>query len=157
MYEVRPGDAADARELLDVHRAAILAADGDAYTPAQRRAWAAAQDDPEQYPLADSTQWVAVAEDADGAVVAFVGVDLADGVLETLYVHPDAQGVGLGTRLLERAETTAREDGLDHLVMAASRNAVAFYEGRGYRQTAETFTLAFGEHELAFERMEKQL
>jgi ribosomal protein S18 acetylase RimI-like enzyme len=82
---------------------------------------------------------------SDGELVGFVrfGVergpltqDCARGVVRDLYVVPDARDEGVGTRLLDAAETALRDRGVDAVaVEALARNAdaIRFYEQRGYR------------------------
>lgn len=157
MVQLRKANSSDDTAILDVHRAAIRAINPDRYTGDEVDAWAAAQDDPSQYPLDDQTQYLAVAETEDNRLVGFVGLDLPDGVLETLYVHPDVQGEGIGATLLAHAEKRLRDYGHDVCIMAASRNAVPFYRRHGYSGEDETFTLKMGETPLEFVRMEKVL
>jgi putative acetyltransferase len=154
---IREATNDDAADVLAVHRAAIEAIEPGTYTAAQLDAWAAAQDDPTQYPFDDESQYLAVAERDAAGVVGFVGVDRGDGVLETLYVHPDHAGAGIGSDLLTHVEGALRAAGHDRVVMAASRNAVPFYEHHGYETTAETFDLEMGTETLSFIRMERRL
>jgi ribosomal protein S18 acetylase RimI-like enzyme len=81
----------------------------------------------------------------DGAVVGFVMFstetgsyeqDRSRGVIENLYVVPDRRGEGIGTALLEAAETRLGELGADAIaldVMADNESARRFYRDRGYR------------------------
>lgn len=154
---IREATSDDAADVLAVHRAAIEAIEPGAYTAAQLDAWAAAQDDPTQYPFDDEAQYLAVAESGAAGVVGFVGVDRGDGVLETLYVRPDHAGAGIGSDLLTHAEGVLQAAGYDRVVMAASRNAVPFYEHHGYETTSETFDLEMGTETLSFVRMERRL
>ena len=149
MVCLRSATTADDHAMAAVHREAIRGIGSgedrvDEYTADELDAWASAQDS-ERYPFEDESQYLAVAEreeaecdprrseaDADSRVVGFVGVDLGAGVLETLYVRPEAAGEGVGTTLLDHAERVAREDGHDELLTGASLNAVGFYERHGY-------------------------
>lgn len=75
-------------------------------------------------------QEVSVAEVGD-AIVGFVATSHGDH-LEHLYVHPDHQGRGIGTALLERAK--ARMPGGFRLwVFQANAGARGFYERHGLR------------------------
>jgi ribosomal protein S18 acetylase RimI-like enzyme len=61
------------------------------------------------------------------------GDDRADdeGVLGSLYVHPDRWGAGVGSRLLDRARAHLAARGLDQMrveVFAANGVGVSFYE-----------------------------
>jgi ribosomal protein S18 acetylase RimI-like enzyme len=62
--------------------------------------------------------------------------DRTRGVVRDLYVVPDARDDGVGTRLLDAAETALRDRGVAVVaVEALARNAdaIRFYERRGYR------------------------
>jgi putative acetyltransferase len=157
MVELREANPADLDAVLSVHRDAIRSIATDRYTEEEREAWAAAQNDPDQYPVDEDTQYLAVAETADDRIVGFVGLDLEDGVVETLYVHRSVQGEGIGAKLLTHAETMLRTHGHDICVIAASLNSVPFYRRQGYRIEDETFSLEMTDTHLEFVRMEKSL
>jgi GNAT superfamily N-acetyltransferase len=55
--------------------------------------------------------------------------------LATFFVLPVWQGRGVGTRLLEQLERSARERGLEQLRVDASVTGATFYEHHGYRRT----------------------
>ena len=76
--------------------------------------------------LARFETWVG--EDDGGRVVAFAVV--SDDELEHLYVHPDAQGQGLGSALLERAQAR-RPGGFGFWVFQRNEGARRFYERHG--------------------------
>lgn len=157
MVELREADSGDMDAVLAVHRAAIRSITTDRYTDEEVTAWLGAQDDPDQYPIEKNSQYIAVAETADDRIVGFVGLDLTDGVLETLYLHPSGQGAGIGTTLLTHAENTLRDHGHRVCIMAASLNAIPFYRQHGYRVMDETYTLEMADTPLEFVRMEKIL
>jgi ribosomal protein S18 acetylase RimI-like enzyme len=71
---------------------------------------------------------VLVAEES-GRVVGFEAI--GDEVLEHLYVHPSAQGQGLGTRLLAEAKGR-RAGGLRLWVFQRNERARRFYERHGF-------------------------
>ena len=62
------------------------------------------------------------------------------GEVYELYIRPEYQGIGLGTRLLGAARRSLVEQGLKGLVVWALEDndlAVAFYEGAGGQDVAE--------------------
>jgi len=71
--------------------------------------------------------WVAI---EGGRIVGMA--TLADGVLGHLYVHPDAQGQGAGSALLDRAKQLY-PDGFTFWVFQQNDSARGFYEHRGCR------------------------
>lgn len=80
----------------------------------------------------------------DGVCVGFVmfhvetgfyETDSTRGVVDNLYVEPEVRGEGIGSALLDYAETELREDGADVLAveaMWANEGARRLYEARGY-------------------------
>lgn len=89
--------------------------------------------------LPNQTVWVI--EDGQGGLAAYAaGVE---GRLNHLFVHPDAQGQGLGSRLLElfRADV----DALDLWTFQQNVRARAFYERLGF--VAVEFTDGEGNEE----------
>lgn len=104
----------------------------------------------------DSTTLVACESDSDDGdgddapaerVVGYAsGIpDGDDGDVLTLgaiYVHPDRQGEGVGSRLLAGIEALARDDGYHAVrlvVMAANDDARGFYEARGFEHVADDY------------------
>ena len=77
--------------------------------------------------VADDEVWVA---DDDGHVVGFAA--LTADMLSHLYVHPDAQGGGVGTALMEKVEER-RPAGFTFWVFQENDRARRFYEARGCR------------------------
>ncbi|TIM59917.1 MAG: GNAT family N-acetyltransferase, partial [Mesorhizobium sp.] len=62
------------------------------------------------------------------------------GEIYELYLRPEYQGIGLGSRLFKAARTRLADHGLRGLVVWAledNYNALAFYAGNGGRDVAE--------------------
>jgi amino-acid N-acetyltransferase len=70
-------------------------------------------------------------------LTGLVGLELygADALLRSLAVAPSARGVGLGTALVQHAESYARGRGV-HTLYLLTTTAKRFFEARGYRLTA---------------------
>jgi GNAT superfamily N-acetyltransferase len=87
---------------------------------------------------------IVVAEDADRAVLGVAAWepasprDLPAGksglLLHGLYVDPDRQRGGVGSRLLDAALTAAREQGFDGLLVKAQSDAADFFVARGLQR-----------------------
>lgn len=95
-----------------------------------------------------------VAREGDGApppIVGFVSFDVERdgldrdverGVIQNLYVVPEARNQGLGSDLLDAAEDALMAAGADRIVleaMAANEAAREFYEARGYEPHRVTY------------------
>jgi len=91
----------------------------------------------------ESASTTFVAED-DGDLLGYAaGVPAEDAYdLGAIYVHPELQGEGVGSRLLEAVESRGREEDYDTLrlvVMADNDAARRFYEARGFEHVADDY------------------
>ncbi len=103
--------------------------------------------------LASSDGRVVVAEsDGDLVGVTRYTAGLTEGAVHSLYVSPDAQGMGLGSLLLDDAVATFRSEHLASAalwVFAANSAALGFYGSRGWLPDGGTrVEEGFGEPEL---------
>jgi DNA-binding MarR family transcriptional regulator/GNAT superfamily N-acetyltransferase len=79
----------------------------------------------------------------DGVPVGCVGLKRtgkSDAEVKRMWVAPDARGLGLGRRLLERIEELARASGVARLRLDTNSTLVearALYENAGYREIAD--------------------
>lgn len=73
-----------------------------------------------------------VAESA-GEIAGFGIVHPADGEISACYVAPEQARQGIGRRLVNEMERTARASGARALRVRAGRNARSFYTALGYR------------------------
>lgn len=158
---IRPATADDAERIQQVARESWHAAYGDFLDEATIDETVDAWYEPEKLIADDITPddraiFVAV---ADGTVVGFVEVAPSgkdDGVahLYRIYVVPDFWSRGIGTALLDRAETVLRKRGFDRLVLSVfADNAVGvqFYESAGFERIETTYVERFDtqQHEYA--------
>lgn len=54
--------------------------------------------------------------------------------IDDLVVTKSARGTGIGHKLLEYAETLARERGMEQVFLDSRPEVIGFYEGDGYRR-----------------------
>jgi len=106
---------------------------------------------------ATGTTVVAVADDRILGLTRF-DASGPQGAVHSLYVSPDAQGLGLGTKLLDHASAAfadAGETSAELWVFAGNAPSIAFYGSRGWLPDGGTrVEPQFGEPEL---RLRKQL
>lgn len=88
----------------------------------------------------------------DGRVLGIVRYDLGGGIVHSLYVSPAAQGLGLGSALLDHAVAAVRAAGLREArlwVFQANASAIGFYGSHGWLPDGVRRVEAeFGEPEL---------
>jgi putative acetyltransferase len=81
--------------------------------------------------LAENEVWIGEVEGEMAGFIAFAG-----GWVNQLYVSPEFQGMGVGSRLLEVAKGSGAR--LELWVFAENEPAIAFYERRGFRIVERT-------------------
>lgn len=126
----------DAREMVDLHYAAVHAIGSDYCSSDVKLAWSPPPDAARQEWLSDH-----ISQDSAICVVAvfdhstIIGFCIAlpsKGQLKALYVDPDHSGSGIGHALLQCIESRCRAIGLEALELKASCNAETFYQHSGY-------------------------
>jgi ribosomal protein S18 acetylase RimI-like enzyme len=120
---VRPAAADDSDTIADVYVASFggLHYLPPLHTDDEKRAWI------KSVVLRSQEVWVA---EETGAVIGFAS--LSARTLELIYVHPEAQGRGAGTALLEEVKRQ-RPHGFRLWVFQRNEGARRFYERRGCR------------------------
>lgn len=88
-----------------------------------------------------------VAEIADRGIVGVAGCEIADPgevpgkqalLLHGLYVLPDMQHKGIGTKLLQAVETLLSKYACDGLLVKAQADAIGFFEHQGMQRLETT-------------------
>jgi putative acetyltransferase len=132
--EVRDATAGDAAAVAHLFHTTILNVNVGDYSVAQVEAWAGPAPVPETWDRRitedSSTRRMFVAT-KNYVVVGFAELE-EDGHLDTLYVHHEYQGCGIGSALLGRIEAEARRLGLRRLYTEASITAEPFFQSRGF-------------------------
>lgn len=98
-YRIRSVDADDVPRLREIYRSAARHAGAHLYSTVQTDAWESFADELQSFETFVLTPYSLVAEQA--TVDAFGGLD-DTGYIRSLYVSPNVQRQGLGSRLLER-------------------------------------------------------
>lgn len=146
VIDIRRAEPADAAAIAEVHHAAWQGAYAgiiphralNAMIARRGAAW---------WGAAIRKQASVLVIDAGGEITGYATLgrnrarDLSQqGEIYELYLRPEWQGVGLGTRLFNAARRQLRDKRLDGLVVWAiedNANACAFYRGQGGRDIAE--------------------
>jgi putative acetyltransferase len=119
--------------VIEVFQRAVRGVASRDYDPGQIAAWAEVDRATWDDRRLTSPTWVAV---KDGRIVGFSDLK-ADGHLDMMFVHPDFNGIGVASRLLDRVEAAAIEQGLTRIFTEASLTARPFFERRGFQLEAQ--------------------
>jgi putative acetyltransferase len=130
---LRPFLAADLPLLSEIRFAAIEELTIDDYDEAQRRAWASAVDDDEEFEQSLEKGLTLVAL-IGGGPVGFISLQNG-GLIDQLYVHPAVARTGVASALVEAIEKLAAARGTAMLATDASDTAKPLFEARGYQAT----------------------
>lgn len=146
VIDIRKAEPADASAIADVHMSAWLGAYAGiiphrALSSMVNRRGAA------WWERAIRKQATVLVVEAAGEIAGYATLgrnrarDLdQQGEIYELYMRPEWQGVGVGSRLFRAARNMLEDAGLDGLVVWAiedNENACRFYEGQGGRDVAE--------------------
>lgn len=129
MLIIRKADVGDCDVIMKVHTSSVRAISPDFYTAEEIESWAAPKQR-QDYEQAMLSKEFFVAEDE--TVVGFGVLEPGTGLVEAVYVSPDASGRGIGLQILVKLEERARTLGLASLTLNSSLNAAGFYERAGY-------------------------
>ncbi len=152
---IRPAGDADRPKIFTVHVRAIRETCSRSYSSQQIDVWAGLLS-PDSYTAPLRKRVLVVATDASD-VVGFAQLAPDEGEIEGIYVRPDRQGEGIGRMLLSALEAQARVRGISSLELAATLNAVGFYERAGYTQRRVAVHRLLSGFELQCVRMGKEL
>ncbi len=98
--------------------------------------------------LGDPSHRVLVAEGEAGHLLGYAALhrnpslllNTPEAYLSELFVHPEARGLGVGSRLLEEAERQAQQWGCSRMMLINNRERQSyqrgFYAGRGWQERA---------------------
>lgn len=145
--EIRDAAPADAEAIWAVHVRSIRELGTDAYAPEQVEAWAAGCESADYEGSIRDLEFLVTERDGrDGDVVGFGSLAPeppgryeadVDAEITGLYVDPSVARQGVGSAICDELERRAHRSGVETLGPSASRNAVPFYEARGYERVRE--------------------
>lgn len=128
---IRPATAVDVPRMIEVFRRSFLGAFGFTAPFPLIQQWIRNNPEAVLYPAHWADMFVLERED----IVAGL-MQPTDDEIDGLWIHPDHQGCGIGSRLLAFGEEVIRQRGyLRSWLTCSSYNprALAFYRSRGYR------------------------
>ncbi|MBX9256723.1 GNAT family N-acetyltransferase [Desmonostoc muscorum CCALA 125] len=105
------------------------------YTQEQVDAWAPKNMDYEVWHKRLQTKLPYIAED-NGEIVGFGELE-ADGHIDCFYCHSKYQRKGIGSKLLNHLENTAKLQGINRLYTEASITAKPFFQNQGFSVVRE--------------------
>lgn len=136
---LRPAHASDCAAIYQAHYYAVRLICAQSYDSIIRQAWLNLLNEDSYLNSINQTHtafWVA---EYHGEVMGFFQLDLQKAHLAALYVHPFVQKNGIGTALLQRAETLTLHANAGALSLYAPPNALAFFRLNGYQTLSEAF------------------
>lgn len=143
----------DCDATVEIFLRAIREVASNDYGPAEIDAWAKVEDrEAWAARRASRPAWIA---EIDGKPAGFTDLE-PDGHLDMMFVHPEYQGMGVASLLLQAVETQARLWGLSRLFTEASITARPFFERRGFVLIAQQSVERRGQTLTNF-RMEKRI
>lgn len=130
---LRAAKTEDAAAIYQVHRHAVRFTCRQAYDEHIMDAWLALIDSDSYAESINSTDKILWVAEFHQQIQGFFQIDLKEAQLDALYVHPFVHRQGLGTAMLQRAQTLALDANLSLLSLFASENSVPFYQLNGYQ------------------------
>jgi putative acetyltransferase len=130
---IRPMVAGDARRVHDIHSACLTRTLSAHYSSGQIAAWMKGRT-PEGYLKAAAAGERFFVAETLSAVTGFASWE--DDELLALFVHPDAQGRGVGSQLFEACVADAIALGSSIARVKAATGAESFYADRGFVSVA---------------------
>ena len=139
--ELRPATEVDQPAIVDICKTSITTTYGVFMNPERMRPWVDGQE-VENY-VARMWPRMTVAVD-DGQVLGVVALD--GHVIDLLWIRADRRGRGIGSVLMEQAESklAADHDVAALECFAPNRASIAFYESRGYTTVRTYYEAASG-------------
>ncbi|TVP61313.1 MAG: GNAT family N-acetyltransferase [Nodularia sp. (in: Bacteria)] len=124
--KLRRYEIGDTEEIIQLFYNTIHEVNIRDYTKAQVDAWTSVNMDVEVWMNSLNSKFTYVAE-KDDKILGFGELE-ANGHIDRFYCHKDFQGQGVGTKILDQIELTARDLEIKKLFVEASITAKPFFE-----------------------------
>ncbi|MGI2125141.1 GNAT family N-acetyltransferase [Shewanella oncorhynchi] len=152
-FEIQPYQSCYAREVSELFHLCVHSITHVRYAQAQLMAWSAAPRSAKHWDLRlrRSKAWVVLAIDeatASSVCCGFINVEThfpCQGYLDSLYIHPDYQGQGLGERAYLVLEAWAKAQGYARLSLDASYLSKGLFTRMGFIQIQRSYQQKLGQ------------
>jgi len=129
--QIRKASKADKENIANLHIASIRQLCRNQYSREQLIAWTSVLT-PSIYDHALKEKVVLVAYDSQQDLLGLGILDIENSEISAIYINPDAAGKGIGTKLLNELEMTARNNKIFRITVHSTLNAKSFYMNHGY-------------------------
>ncbi|MCU7963363.1 GNAT family N-acetyltransferase [Shewanella sp. SW32] len=152
-FEIQPYQSCYAREVSELFHLCVHSITHVRYAQAQLMAWSAAPRSAKHWDLrlSRSKAWVVLAIDeatASSVCCGFINVEThfpRQGYLDSLYIHPDYQGQGLGEHAYLVLEAWAKAQGYVRLSLDASYLSKGLFTRMGFIQIQHSYQQKLGQ------------
>jgi len=136
--EIRKASSADKEKISRLHIASIKKLCSKHYTSEQIDAWSSILT-PSIYDQALRKKEFLIAYNSQQDFIGIGILDVENAEVSAIYVHPDATGKGIGSKLLYKLEKIARNSNIRKITVHSTLNAKGFYTAHGYSEQELTF------------------
>jgi len=132
-----PAEISDTEKIAATHKASIEALCSNSYNSQSIASWVEIVS-PSIYEDAIEHKIMILAEENE-EIIGLGILDLAQGEIGAIYIHPKAKGKGYGRKLLLELESIALKNKVNQLTLCSTINALGFYQHHGYISANKTF------------------
>ncbi|NKC01240.1 MAG: GNAT family N-acetyltransferase [Pseudomonadales bacterium] len=147
MISIRRAEHRDAASIIAAHVRSIREVCSKSYTPAQIEAWSSRDFKENVWCQTIDRDCVWVLDSGERILgfghLRFNSAEL--GTIEGLYFVPEANGRGLGKKLMSLIYAHLEQTSVEKLVLQATLNAEGFYYAMGFQSVGSTFVEFHGE------------
>jgi len=136
--KIRKASSADKEKISRLHVASIRGLCASNYTLEQLNDWTSVLT-PSAYDQALREKVFLVAYNSQHDLLGLGILDIRNAEVSAIYIHPDAAGKGIGSKLLNELEKIARNSNILKITVHSTLNAKGFYIAHGYLEQELTF------------------